>query len=446
MSTTIMITQFFLSLSLLIVLHEAGHFSAAKWFNTRVEKFYLFFDPWFSLVKKKIGGTEYGIGWLPLGGYVKIAGMIDESMDKEQMKGPVQPWEFRAKPAWQRLIIMLGGVIVNFVLGFLIFAMMLWYWGESYIPADAVQDGIYALEEGERIGLQSGDRIISVGNMAFDKFDDGDVIRQIILEDARTIQVNRNGQLIEIPIQEEDVKRFASSDFKGKQLFQVPYPFVIEKTKPNGPAAEAGLLAGDRIIAINGVSTEQATVFFQEIAKYKNEKITLQIERDNEVKEVSLTTTANATISVNVKLPDEFYDVAYERYGFFESIPAGVKKGIGVLTTQFKAVSRMFDGTLDVAESLGGPIAIAKIFPKTWDAQAFWSLTATLSIILAFMYLLPIPALDGGHVMFLLWEMITGKKPSDKFMEITTLIGFIILMAFMILLFGNDIRREILNW
>ncbi len=446
MSTMIMIAQFFLSLSLLIVLHEAGHFSAARWFNTRVEKFYLFFDPWFSLIKKKIGDTEYGVGWLPLGGYVKIAGMIDESMDKEQMKGPVQPWEFRAKPAWQRLIIMLGGVIVNFLLGFLIFAMMLWYWGESYVASSEAKDGIFALEEGKKLGLQDGDKIISTGDFPFDRFEDRDVINHIILDDARSIKVNRAGKEISIPVAPETVKYFAGSKFKGKRLFELPYPFIIKEVAGGKPAKEAGIIPGDKVIGINGQKMEQGSVILAEIAKYKSSPMSVTIKRGNEVKEINLTTTKNATIGVTLGIPDDYYELSYKRYGFFESIPAGIKEGIGVLTTQFKAVGKMFDGTLDAAESLGGPIAIAKIFPKEWNAKAFWKLTATLSMILAFMNLLPIPALDGGHVMFLLWEMISGRKPSDKFMEITTLIGFIILMAFMILLFGNDIRREILNW
>jgi len=437
----IMIVQFFLSLSLLIILHEGGHFFAAKWFNTRVEKFYLFFDPWFSLVKKKIGGTEYGIGWLPLGGYVKISGMIDESMDKEQMKGPAQPWEFRSKPAWQRLIIMLGGVIVNFVLGFFIFAMMLWQWGESYIPSENVRDGIFVLEEGQKLGLEMGDQILKVGDYPFSKFDDGEIISNVIINDASTITVLRDGKTIDIPVDPENAKRFARSDFKGKKLFDVPFPFVIAKSNPGSPAEKAGLKADDRIVSVNGVKTEQNTIFLQEITKYKNEKVELGVIRDNKRMDVELTTKESGTIGVLYKPETEFYDEAFVEYGFFESFPAGVKKGMDVLTDQIKAFGKIFSGKIEVTESLGGPIMIATMFPGEWNAQIFWRMTAILSLILAFMNLLPIPALDGGHVMFLLWEMTTGKKPSDKFMEITTMIGFFILIAFMIFVFGNDIRR-----
>ena len=441
MSVWIMVAQFFLSLSLLIILHEWGHYITAKWFNTRVEKFYLFFDPWFSLVKKKIGGTEYGIGWLPLGGYVKIAGMIDESMDKEQMKGPIQPWEFRAKPAWQRLIIMLGGIIVNFILGFFIFAMMLWYWGESYLPAAQVVDGIKVEEAGYEIGLRNGDHILQVGEFPFEKFNDNQIVRHVILDEVKSIKLKRDGQTIDLPVDPKYAAYFASDAFKGKSLFSEPIPFVIKKVNPKSPAEKAGLMDGDRINVVNGVATPYSSDFFRELDKYKDQTITLGVARASEQLTIDLTTTANAKMGVQVEQADHFYKLAYEKYGFFESFPAGVKKGIGVLTDQFKAFGKMFSGKIKATESLGGPIMIATMFPREWNGEVFWRMTAILSIILGFMNLLPIPALDGGHVMFLLWEMITGKKPSDKVMEYATLAGFVLLIAFMIFVFGNDIRR-----
>ncbi len=441
MSVWIMIVQFFLSLSLLIILHEFGHFITAKWFNTRVEKFYLFFDPWFSLIKKKIGGTEYGIGWLPLGGYVKISGMIDESMDKEQMKGPAQPWEFRSKTTWQRLIIMLGGVIVNFLLGFFIFAMMLWQWGESYLPAQSVDQGIYVDSVGYDLGLRTGDEILQIGDFPFEKFSDGDVMRHIILDDARTITINRAGKQIDIPVEDQYAEMFASADFKGQRLFTAPFPFIIKKVNKKTPAEKANLQAGDQVISINGKPTLQAADFFKEIKPYKAQAITLGILRDNREIDVDLTTTENATIGVFAQMEDHFYEMAYEKYGFFESFPAGVSKGMNILGDQIKAFGKILSGKIKATESLGGPIMIATMFPSEWDAQVFWRMTAILSLILGFMNLLPIPALDGGHVLFLLWEMITGKKPSDKFMEIVTVAGFIILIIFMIFVFGNDIRR-----
>lgn len=441
MGTFIMIVQFFLSLCLLIILHEWGHFAAARWFKTRVEKFYLFFDVGFSIIKKKIGDTEYGVGWLPLGGYVKIAGMIDESMDREQMKQPEQPWEFRAKPAWQRLIIMLGGVIVNFLLGFFILAMMLWYWGESYISTDKVDAGIIATEEGVSLGLQDGDKILRTGDIAFEKFDPTDVVRHIIIDGARTITVNRNGKNIDLPVSTEQAQKFASADFKGKTLFRLPFPLEVARVSPKTPAEAANLRVDDRIVSINGIATPDAQDFLTEIVKHKDEEVTLGVLRDGKTIQQKITTTENGTIGIALKSEFEFYDVSYDKYGFFASFPAGVKMGLGILRDQMKAFGKMFSGEIKATESLGGPIAIAAMFPKEWDAQRFWRMTAVLSLILAFMNLLPIPALDGGHVMFLLWEMVTGRKPSDKFLEVMTLIGFVILMGFMVFVFGNDIRR-----
>ena len=436
-----MIIQFFLSLSLLIVLHEWGQYITAKWFKTRVEKFYLFFDPWFSVVKKKVGETEYGIGWLPLGGYVKISGMIDESMDKEQMKGPPQPWEFRSKKTWQRLIIMLGGVIVNFILGFFIFAMMLWQWGESYLPTSQVTDGIYVDSVGYEMGLRNGDHIVRIGDFPFVKFSDGDVMRHVILDDARNIKVRRNGQLMDIPVDDKYAELFASSDFKDQQIFSAPYPLVIKKVDKRGPAADADLMKGDRIIAVNEASTPQAIDFLREIRRHKSTPVQLTVVRNNQERTFDVITKDNGTIGIHVEMMDHFYEMASERYGFLESFPAGVKKGMSVLMDQIKAFGKIISGKIKATESLGGPIMIATMFPTEWNAQIFWRMTAILSLILGFMNLLPIPALDGGHVLFLLWEMISGKKPSDKFMEIMTLVGFVILLAFMVFVFGNDIRR-----
>jgi regulator of sigma E protease len=441
MGLGIMIFNFFLSLSILIVLHEFGHFAAAKWFNTRVEKFYLFFNPWFSIFKKKFGDTEYGLGWLPLGGYVKISGMIDESMDKEQMKGPVQEWEFRAKPAWQRLIIMLGGIIINFLLGFIIYAMLLWISGESYLPTSSVKDGIYVDSVGYEMGLRTGDQVLKVGELEIDRFDDLRVVRGIVLDGSRTITVRRNNKQLDLPISDEIAAYLATAEFKGKSLFSLPIPFVVKKLVPASPAVKVDLKKGDKIVKINDIETPYLNDFLKEIGNHKAEEIRLTIIREDKPITFDLKTTKKGTIGAYFEQPDFFYEMARQEYNLLQAIPAGVKKGLNVLGDQLKAFGQMFKGKIKASESLGGPIMIAQMFPSEFDWHSFWNLTAILSLILGFMNLLPIPALDGGHVLFLLWEMITGHKPGDKFMEVVTMIGFFILLGLMVFIFGIDIMR-----
>ena len=445
MGTLVMVIQFFLSLSILVVLHEGGHYAAAKWFKTRVEKFYLFFNPYFSLFKKQIGETEYGIGWLPLGGYVKISGMVDESMDMEQMKAPPQPWEFRSKPAWQRLIIMLGGIIVNFILGFVIFAFMSFYYGKSYIPTSEVQNGIYIDSMGGAIGLHHGDKVLKVGDRDFDQFNDAIVVNEVLLNEARDILVERNGREVKLKVSEDQVAYLGSKKFRGQDLFTIPMPFELKGVDNEGPAADADLRAGDQVVTVNGISTPYYQDIKKAFQKNQGEQVELGILRNGTPMAKKLILSEHGTIGVEVFLQDHFYKVKHEKTGFLASFPAGVKEGINVLTTQFKAINQMTKGKMKVKESLGGPIAIARMFPKEFDGYKFWRMTAVLSMILGFMNLLPIPALDGGHVMFLLWEMISGKKPSDKFMEITTMIGFFILMGFMVLIFGLDIWNAIVG-
>lgn len=441
MGTMIMVAQFMLSLCLLVILHEWGHFATARWFNTKVEKFYLFFNPWFSLVKKKIGETEYGIGWLPLGGYVKIAGMIDESMDKEQMKGPVQDWEFRAKPAWQRLIIMLGGIIVNFLLGFFILGMMLWVWGEAYLPADAVKEGIVVDSLGYEMGLRDGDHILRVGEEDFTNFESSTVVKGIVLNEAKSITVDRQGSEHVLPIDPKWMGILTSFDMKDQALFTAPYPFEIAQVSKGSAAEEAGLLEGDRIMTIDDTPLPYAPQVYKELKRHPGETIRLGIERDGSPMVVEATLSEASKLGVSSYGPAKFYEMASQSYPLWKALPMGVSKGIHLLSQQIKAFGMMFSGKINVTESLGGPIAIAHLFPKYWDAQQFWYMTALLSLILAFMNLLPIPALDGGHVLFLLWEMITGRKPSDRFLEIMTMIGFVLLLILMIFIFGNDIRR-----
>lgn len=436
--------QLMLSLSILIVLHEMGHFFPAKLFGTRVEKFYLFFDPWFSLFKVKRGETEYGIGWLPLGGYVKISGMIDESFDTEQMKSEPQPWEFRSKPAWQRLIIMLGGVTVNFLLGFFIFGMVLWIYGEEYLPAENVKYGIYADSLGQEMGLRTGDQVLEVGGKPFEKFNDRVVVREVVFNNADQMTVRRNDQRVEIPIEEKWVGILSSYENKDKILFMPRYPFVAGQVIKGMPADSAGMKQGDRVIALNGEPTPFFDVFRERAQEHKGEQVTVTaVRNENDTLALDMTTTENGSIGVYSYGPTYFFDTKRQDYTFLEAMPAGTAKGWQFLTDQIKAFGQMFRGKIKPSESLGGFGSIGKMFGGVWLWERFWTMTAILSLILAFMNLLPIPALDGGHVMFLLYEVVTGRKPSDKFMEYATLIGFIIVIALVLYANGLDILRGI---
>lgn len=441
MDYTIMIVQFFLSLSILVILHEMGHFFPARWFQTRVEKFYLFFDPWFSLFKKKVGETEYGIGWLPLGGYVKISGMIDESMDKEQMAGPPQPWEFRSKPAWQRLIIMLGGVIVNFLLGFFLFGMILWYWGETYVPASEIEYGIYVDSVGHEMGLRDGDEILSIGEQPFEKFDSRVLIRAIVIDGAQQVTVKRDGREVEIPIDDKYVGFLSSNDNRGVALFGARMPAEVKEVMDGSAADEAGIRPGDRFVGLNGNSKPYLHEFMSSYQGGESQDLDISLIREGDTTSVSLTTDDKGVIGVYWKMPTDFFDVETVTYPIYKALPMGVSKGYNFLADQIKAFGKMFSGEIKASESLGGFGTITKLFPTTWDWQTFWRITAILSLILGFMNLLPIPALDGGHVMFLIWEVITGKKPSDKFMEYATLIGFAIVLALVLYANGLDVWR-----
>lgn len=443
MNIVVMIAQLILSLSFLVILHELGHFIPAKLFKTRVEKFYLFFDPWFSLAKKKIGETVYGIGWLPLGGYVKISGMIDESMDKEQMKQPMQPWEFRAKPAWQRLIIMLGGVTVNFILGFLIFGLILFAYGESYLPAENAKYGIAVDSMGYEIGLRDGDRIISVGDKSFDKFNPAILIKEVVLHDANTIVVERDGREVKVNVDPKYTRVLSSSVAKDWRIFWPRVPFEIGGVVDGSPAEKAGLQIDDRIVGLNDTPTPYFNDFANLLKGRKNEQIRVAYQRDSSTDTVSLVTSEDATLGVQVYGPDRYFAFDRQSYAFFEAIPAGFQKGYRFLADQVIAFGQMFRGKIKASESLGGFGTITQLFPPVWDWQSFWRVTAILSLILAVMNLLPIPALDGGHVMFLIWEVITGRKPSDKFMEIATIIGFILVIGLVLYANGLDIFRAL---
>lgn len=441
MDYVIMIGQLVLSLSLLIVLHEMGHFFPAKWFGTRVEKFYLFFDPWFSLFKYKKGETEYGIGWLPLGGYVKISGMVDESFDTEALKEPPKPWEFRSKPAWQRLIIMLGGVTVNFLLGFFIFAMVLFRWGDEYLPAENVKYGIYADSLGREMGLRDGDHILAIGEVPFEKFNDRLVVKEIIINDAQSLTVRRDGEEVKLPIADKFIGILSSSKNKNERLFMPRFPFEAAKLVKDSPAEKAGVEPGDRVIAFNGQPTLFFTDFAEQAKEHKNEEVEVTVLRSKDTLDLAMTTTEDGTVGIYPKGPEHYFETKRETYTFAQALPAGVAKGWSFLADQIKAFGQMFKGRIKASESLGGFGTITSLFPSVWIWEDFWRVTAILSLILAFMNLLPIPALDGGHVMFLLYEVVSGRKPSDKFIEYATLAGFILVIGLVLYANGLDVYR-----
>lgn len=433
--------QLLLSLSILVVLHELGHFIPAKLFKTRVEKFYLFFDPWFSLFKVKKGDTEYGVGWLPLGGYVKISGMIDESMDTEQMKKEPQPWEFRSKPAWQRLIIMIGGVVVNFLLGIFIFAMILWSFGEKYLPNENAVYGIQVDSLGQAMGFRNGDKILEVEGAVFKKFEPNLIKKDIVVNNVQTIKVNRNGEEVDIRINPEVISVLSSYENKDLSVIGLRFPFVIGKIVEGGPAEKAGLKIGDRLIGINGQETIHYTEFMETLVRYPNQDVVLTVERDGVPVQVHVTTNEEGKIAVGNFAPTEFMQMEREEYSLLASFPAGAAKSYNFLSDQIKAFGKMFSGQIKASESLGGFVSMSKLFPYPFDWESFWRITAILSLILGFMNLLPIPALDGGHVLFLLYEVITGRKPSDKFMEIATMAGFFFILVLLLYANGLDLMR-----
>ena len=435
MDIIIKASQFFLSLSLLIIAHEMGHFLFAKLFKTRVEKFYLFFDPWFSLFKIRKGETEYGVGWIPLGGYVKISGMIDESMDREQMKLPPQPWEFRSKTVWQRLLIMVGGVVVNFIMAFLIYAMILFSWGQEYVP---VQNAIYGFEFCETAlnnGFQNFDKIIAVDGVAYERIELA--TEKIVFQNARKVTVERDGQQLDLALPDDLRQQFLAAE-RGR--FASPFfPWAVNKTISGSPAEKAELRNGDRMMAVNDMATPTFNLFRKQIQSNAGKKISLTIDRNNTEQTIFMTVPADGKIGVEFLYYTESLQTNRIEYGFWESFPAGIRYGVSVLTNYVSKLGLIF--TKEGVKQLGGFIAIGSIFQPVWDWSAFWEMTALLSIILAFMNILPIPALDGGHVLFILYEIITGRKPSDKFLEHAQVAGMILLIGLLLLANGNDVIR-----
>ncbi len=439
--------QFFLSLSLLIVLHELGHFIPAKLFKTRVEKFYLFFDIKFSLFKKKIGETVYGIGWLPLGGYVKISGMIDESMDTAQMAEEPKPWEFRSKPAWQRLIIMLGGVTVNFILAVIIYIGMAYSYGDQYIPMNSLPDGIWVREQaiGDALGVKTGDKIVAIDGVEMENFDA--LLGEII--NGNTITIDRDGSIIkkEIPV---DFISTLLEDEEKIRFIGPRIPFVIGGVSEDSANKDAGLLPKDQVVGIGNTSIKYFDEAKPLLEQYKNREVALQVRRGDQKMNIPVQISDSATIGVGLGgMPfEEMEDLGYlkletKKYSFAESIPAGIDKGVSTLSNYVKQLKKIFNPETGAYKGVGGFAAIGSMFPDTWNWPAFWSTTALISIILAFMNILPIPALDGGHVTFLLYEMVTGRKPSDKFLEYAQMIGFFLLIALLLFANGNDVYKWI---
>lgn len=434
MGTLVMIGQVILALSILIILHELGHFLAARMFGIKVEKFYLFFDAWgVKLFKFNYKGCEYGIGWLPLGGYVKIAGMIDESMDAEQMKAEPKPWEFRSKPAWQRLIVMLGGIIVNVIVGIVVFWMITFKYGE----ADFDNTKLYGVKPGiigQNIGLKDGDKIIAVNGNKANLFYKDLMTSDVLMGDA-TLQVERAGKTLDVVLPATMLNEIAEhkrNEFVTPIFKMAPVDSVYKESR----AEKMGLLKGDSIVGINGVKVDRFDVFQEELAKSKRKEIKLDVMRG--VDSLQLVAAADTSSILGFTNPQPI--VRYN-YAFAESLPIGVNKAFSVITDNIKGFGKIFKGEVRADKALSGPVGIAKMFGKEVDWMRFWTLVGTLSMALAFMNLLPIPALDGGHVIFLLVEMVQGKPLSDKFLETAQMVGFFILIALMLFTFGNDILK-----
>lgn len=456
MDGLIMAGQLLLGLSILVILHELGHFLAARAFGIKVEKFYLFFDAWgFKFFSFKIGDTEYGMGWLPLGGYVKISGMIDESMDTEQMALPPEPWEFRSKPAWQRLIVMLGGIFVNVLVGIIIFWILTFKYGETYIPNDKLVHGVYPGKIGKDIGVRTGDKILALNGHKVIRFEE--LISSKVLLGSPKLTVSRNGQAVDLKVPETildsiteyGIKEFVSPRFETKKI-----QFVTDHTpekisllgrlfgkkpaKTIAPAFDAGIKAGDSILAVNGNPIRFRDEVNTAAQSAAGKTINLTVWRDGKVMEFSPKVAQDGLIGVGFdlkELPTQHVD-----YGFFESFSVGIDKAWTTFADNGKGIWKMITGKVS-ARNISSPIGIAKVYGAEFEWENFWRLTGLISMALAFMNLLPIPALDGGHVIFLIIEMIKGKPLSDKFMERAQVVGFVILLSLMVFAFGNDILK-----
>ncbi len=430
--------QFILSFSIIVVLHELGHFIPARLFGARVEKFYLFFNPGFSLWKKKIGDTEYGLGWIPFGGYVKIAGMIDESMDKEQLNKAPESYELRSKPAYQRLIVMLGGVLVNVILAIVIFIGIAWFWGDNFLPAKNLSYGIHPTEISKKMGLKDGDIIAGLDQKELKDF--FELESKIVLDNAKTIQIKRGDSVLSLAIPTTIATELSNAN--NTSAFVLPlFPVIVDSIGKSAVVVEGSFQKNDTLISINGQSVQYQHEFIEVKKKYSDSLVTVVAKRGMDTVIIRTLINNKAQLGLFVKLPMQLFKTVHQEYSFTEAIPTGIQRCFTTLNNYVTGIKQIFTGKVNPNDSLGSLISIGNTFPSQWDWERFWTLTAVFSIVLGFMNVLPIPALDGGHALFILFEMITGRKPSDKFMEYAQIAGMILMFGLMLYALGLDFWR-----
>lgn len=427
--------QLLVTLTLLVFVHELGHFMWAKIFGVRVDKFYLFFNPWFSLYKRKVGETEYGIGWLPLGGYCKIAGMVDESMDTESLNSEPQPWEYRSRPLYQRMLIITGGVINNFITAILIYAAISFTWGKTTLPLQNLEYGIYCDSVALNMGLQNGDKILQVNDKVPATL--GEAVSMILLDKSDKIVVDRNGRTVEVPIPEGIGEQIIANQ---QSFFITEYvPFIIDSIMPNTPAEKSKLRVNDRIIAVDSIKTPAFYDFVKTISQYKNKEVELTVSRHGYEEKIPITISPEGKIGAWTKSAYDLFELKTENYTLLQSIPEGIKMGANTLVFYIKQFKLVF--TKEGSKQVGNFVSMGKLYDETWNWRSFWSLAALFSVILAFMNILPIPGLDGGHLLFLLYELVARKKPSDSFLENAQLIGMAIIFAIFFYALVMDFTR-----
>ena len=430
--------QFILSFSIIVVLHELGHFIPARLFGARVEKFYLFFNPGFSLWKKKIGDTEYGLGWIPFGGYVKIAGMIDESMDKEQLNKAPESYELRSKPAYQRLVVMLGGVLVNVILAIVIFIGIAWFWGDNFLPAKNLSYGIHPTEISKKMGLKDGDIIAGLDQKELKDF--FELESKIVLDNAKTIQIKRGDSVLSLAIPTTIAAELSNAN--NTTAFVLPlFPVILDSIGKSAVVVEGSFQKNDTLLSINGESVQYQHEFIEVKKKYSDSLVTVVAKRGMDTVTIRTLINNKAQLGLFVKLPLQLFKTVHQEYSFTEAIPTGIQRCFTTLDNYVTGIKQIFTGKVNPNDSLGSLISIGNTFPSQWDWERFWTLTAVFSIVLGFMNVLPIPALDGGHALFILFEMITGRKPSDKFMEYAQIAGMILMFGLMLYALGLDFWR-----